>query len=145
MVENTVPTQVFTKKLFQGLCKEKLSKTVNNNVAYIHIIIILIILIQELHHTLVQVCHHTLIVSVHIVLLFLFIYFTELHIIHIYHNLENLYRTPPSFIPYSTSTNLLPTDLNPHSSMRMNKNSRNTRNQHSNLMKRNRRDARRRR
>ena len=45
MVDNIFPTQGFLKNLFQGVWKEK-----------IHIKIILIILIQEYHHTLIQAC-----------------------------------------------------------------------------------------
>ena len=45
MVDNIFPTQGFLKNIFQGLWKEK-----------IHIKIILIILIQEFHHTLIQAC-----------------------------------------------------------------------------------------
>ena len=64
----------FPKKLFQGVIKEKLSKTVIKAVSYIYNKTILIILIQECHHNLIQTYHHTLFFHVHIALLLLFIH-----------------------------------------------------------------------
>ena len=56
-----------------------------------------------------------------------------------------LYRPPLSIIPSSMLTDLLPTDLHYHSSRRTGEHRRKRSNKRSNLMKRNRRDARRRR
>ena len=46
ILDYTFSTQGYLKNLFQGLCKEKIFKTVIKAVSYIHIKIILIILIQ---------------------------------------------------------------------------------------------------
>ena len=54
----TFPTQGFLKKLLQEVCKDKH-----------HIKIILIIIIQECHYTLIQACHNILITKCHLILI----------------------------------------------------------------------------
>ena len=73
VVENTVPHRGPLKMLFLGAGEDKLLKTVIEAVAYIHIKIILIILIQA--------CHHNQSFCVHIELLLISMYFTEFHTI----------------------------------------------------------------
>ena len=88
LVDNTVPTQVSINIIFLGVCEYKLFKTVIRDVAYFHIKIILIILIQAFHHTLIQACRHTLFVRVRISLIILFIHLMELYTILVYHPLS---------------------------------------------------------
>ena len=64
-VDYTWSTQGFFKNIFQGVCKEKCSKTVIKYVSYIHIKITLIIIIQVSKHNLAQACHHTLVQTFH--------------------------------------------------------------------------------
>ena len=79
-------TQYPLKNIPQGLYEEKILKTDTKGIYYIHIKIILIMLIQACHHILIKACHHTIFVCVHIELLLLFIQFTELNKICIYHH-----------------------------------------------------------
>ena len=81
-------TQRSLKNIFQGVWEEVIFGTFVKDGSYIHIKIILIILIQSSHHTIIELCHHkliqtchhtliqefhhTLFISVHIVLLLLF-------------------------------------------------------------------------
>ena len=60
MVEYAFSNQGSVKNIFQGMCEDKIVKTVINTVSYIHIKIIIIILIPACHHTLIQAFHHTL-------------------------------------------------------------------------------------
>ena len=53
MVDYTVSTQGPLNMIFLGVCEENLFKTVTKAVVYIHIKIMLIILIQSYHHTLI--------------------------------------------------------------------------------------------
>ena len=54
MADYIFSTQGSLKNLFQGVCKEKLFKTIIKVYSHIHDKIILIILIQEFQHTLIQ-------------------------------------------------------------------------------------------
>ena len=65
MMGYTFSTQGSLKKIFQGLCKEKITKAVIKTVSFIRIKIILIIIIQVFHHTLIQALHHTLVQKFH--------------------------------------------------------------------------------
>ena len=58
MVEYKSSTQGLLNNIFQGVCEEKIFKTVIKAVSYTQIKIILISIIQTFHYTLIKSCHH---------------------------------------------------------------------------------------
>ena len=141
MVENKFTTQGSLRMIFLGLSEEAFFKTVINYVAYIHIKVIHIVLIQACHHTLIQACHH------HPSFSCLYCPYCPIyapcgvaHHPHIKY-FDCLYCPPPSFLHHSISKKLLPPYFCPRSSRRITKHRSNSSNQLSNFMKRNRRDA----
>ena len=147
MLDYKFSTQGSLKKLFQGVCKEKIFKN-SSRMCIISISKSSLLLLYK---------HATTPSSTHVTkpsyknaknpytsmtqhpLLLLFIHFMEIHTILIYHTyLDCLHHTSPSRLLSFMSPNLLSPDARPCSSRRMSEHRRKRINQRSYLMKRNR-------